>query len=132
VLDTSVIGHDPATRLTALGFPGGTLTVPLLDLGVGSALRVRVQARDVILALEPPERISVHNVLAGRIIELGEAAGPSRDVKIDLGGSFLLARVTQHSVERLGLGVGTPVFALVKSVAFDHVFPGPARREVAL
>jgi len=80
----------------------------------------------VILALEPPSRISVHNMLEGRIIELGEAAGPSRDVKIDLGGSFLLARVTQHSVDRLGLTIGTPVFALVKSVAFDRVFPGPA------
>ena len=47
-------------------------------------------------------------------------------------GSFLLARVTCHSVDRLGLGVGTPVFALVKSVAFDRVFPGPAGRSVAL
>jgi molybdate transport system ATP-binding protein len=126
VLDTTVIGHDPASRLTALGFRGGELTVPLLDLGIGQSLRVRIQARDVILALEPPSRISVHNMLEGRIIELSEAAGPSRDVKIDLGGSFLLARVTQHSVERLGLTIGTPVFALVKSVAFDRVFPGPA------
>ncbi|UEM03289.1 molybdenum ABC transporter ATP-binding protein [Skermanella rosea] len=132
VLDTTVAGHDPATGLTELRFPGGTLTVPLLDLAVGQPLRVRIQARDVILALEPPSRISVHNMLEGRIVELGEAAGPSRDVRIDIGGSFLLARVTRHSVDRLGLGVGTPVFALVKSVAFDRVFPGPAGRSVAL
>ncbi|QQP89261.1 molybdenum ABC transporter ATP-binding protein [Skermanella sp. TT6] len=132
VLDTTVAGHDAATGLTELRFPGGILTVPLLDLRAGQPLRVRIQARDVILALEPPSRISVHNMLEGRIVELGEAAGPSRDVRIDLGGSFLLARVTRHSVERLGLGVGTPVFALVKSVAFDRVFPGPAGRNVAL
>ncbi|EWY40438.1 molybdenum ABC transporter ATP-binding protein [Skermanella stibiiresistens SB22] len=126
VLDTVVASHDAATGLTALTFPGGTLTVPQLDLGIGQHLRVRIQARDVILALEPPSRISVHNMLAGRIVELGAESGPSRDVKIDLGGSFLLARVTRHSVERLELGVGTPVFALVKSVAFDRVFPGPS------
>jgi molybdate transport system ATP-binding protein len=126
VLDTTVVAHDPATRLTTLRFDGGELTVPLLDLRIGQPLRVRIQARDVILALEPPSLISVHNILEGRIIELGEAAGPSRDVKIDLGGSFLLARITRHSVERLRLTIGTPVFALVKSVAFDRVFPGPA------
>jgi molybdate transport system ATP-binding protein len=132
VLDTTVAAHDPDSRLTALRFDGGELTVPLLGLGIGQPLRVRIQARDVILALEPPSRISVHNMLEGRIIELGEATGPSRDVKIDLGGSYLLARVTQHSVERLGLTAGVQVYALVKSVAFDRVFPGPAGKHIAL
>jgi molybdate transport system ATP-binding protein len=32
----------------------------------------------------------------------------------------LLARLTRYSVERLGLAPGTPVYALVKSVALDR------------
>jgi len=54
VLEVQVAGHDDGDRLTRLAFPGGELLVPLLALPAGARLRVRIHARDVALALDPP------------------------------------------------------------------------------
>jgi molybdate transport system ATP-binding protein len=79
-----------------------------------------MRARDVILALTPPWDISVSNVLAARVEAIGADEGPFRDVRLDVGGTPLLARVTRQSAERLGLRPGMPINALVKAVSFDR------------
>jgi molybdate transport system ATP-binding protein len=39
----------------------------------------------------------------------------------------LIARLTRRSVETLGLVLGRPVYAVIKSIAFDHhAFAGAA------
>ena len=52
--------------------------------------------------------------------EIGAADGATLDVRLDIGGSPVLARITQHSVLRLGLAPGKPVFALIKAVSLDR------------
>ena len=52
--------------------------------------------------------------------DMAAGEGPIVDVRVDCGGEALLARLTRYSVERLGLAPGTPVHALVKSVALDR------------
>lgn len=126
VLAAVVTGHDESDQLTTLGFPGGVLLVSRLDLEPGARLRVRVRARDVSLALEPPEDISVLNVIAATVAQVGTEEGPQVDVLLDLGGpdgderSPLWARVTRRSARELGLVPGKPVHALIKSVAIDR------------
>ncbi len=50
ILLTQVSEHDPARGLTRLQADGMAVLVPLLDQPVGSAVRVRVPAREVALA----------------------------------------------------------------------------------
>lgn len=120
VLDCRVAAHHEGHGLTTLDFPGGQLRVPRLGLALGTRLQVRIHARDVILALRPPEQLSVQNVLPGRIREIGAVAEAFVEVQIDLGGSTLIARVTRRAALDLALAPGMPVYALVKSVAFDR------------
>ncbi len=65
ILATRVAGHDRAFGLTTLRAAAGALRVPHLDLPVGAALRVRIRARDVMIALAPPVGLSALNVLPG-------------------------------------------------------------------
>lgn len=120
VLAVTVAAHDPHWGLTELSGAFGRLTVPRLAAPLGTTLRVRIRARDVILATAPPEGISALNVLAGKV----EAAAPigetALEVQLDLGGERLLARVTRRSGEALGLVPGQPVFAVIKTVAIDR------------
>ena len=44
------------------------LRAPRLDLPVGTAVRVRLRARDVMIAVRPPGGISALNVLPGRVV----------------------------------------------------------------
>jgi molybdate transport system ATP-binding protein len=129
LVEARVLRHEEAYGLTVLQAAAGTLTVSRLDLPVGASVRVRLRARDIILSLNPPESLSALNVLPGIISAIEESFGASVDVTLDCGGNSLVASVTRKSVERLGLKVGLPVHALIKSIAFDREALGSARLE---
>ena len=119
IIDTRVAGHDDERQITRLEFGDQMLILPRLDAAPGARLRVRIRARDVILAVERPTALSAQNVLAGRIVEIAEETGPYAEVKVDLGAGAIVARITRDSINRLTLVCGQPVYAVVKSVAID-------------
>ena len=120
VLDAEIAEHHPARRLSLLRAGGMVLWVPLLTGAPGSHVRVRIPAREIILATEAPRAISLHNVVPGMVRAIHEDAGRHAAlVEIDAGGATLLARVTPDAVARLALVVGGPVLALIKSMAVD-------------
>ena len=120
VIETRVVSHDPIYDLTRLAFTGGELTVPHVEANVGERVRVRIRARDVSLATREPKDISIHNVLRGTLTEIRDEAGSIVDVRIVIGESALIARVTRQSIDRLCLKTGQPVFALVKAISLDR------------
>ena len=83
-------------------------------------MRIRVPAREVILASRAPEGLSLHNVLSGTVSAV-HTDGPVDQavVQIAVGRNLLLAEVTRDAVARLGLEPGKPVQALIKSVSID-------------
>jgi molybdate transport system ATP-binding protein len=125
ILATRVTAHDRVFGLTTLAARAGELRVPFLDLPVGTALRVRIRARDVMIALSPPEGLSALNVLPGTVAEIANGDGSIVQMRLDCGGEALIARLTRRSVETLGLTPGRRVHAVIKSIAFDqHAFAG--------
>ena len=120
ILSTRVAEHDLRFGLTTLRAAAGDLRVPYTDLRLGAPLRVRIRARDVMIALEPPHGLSALNVLPGAVAEIGEADGPIVQIRLDCAGEALVARLTRRSVETLGLEPGRQVYAVIKSIAFDH------------
>lgn len=120
VLDMKVLGHDEAFGMTVLGTAAGQMRVPRLPLGDGATVRVRVRARDVMIATERPHGLSALNVLPGRIVEIDAVDGAQVDLRLDCGGDMLVSRITRQSLETLGLAPGRDVFAVIKTVAFDR------------
>src|SRR5437588_951502 len=120
VLAVRIAAHDSRWNLTQLTGKFGNLIVPRLDAPVGTALRVRIRARDVILAVTRPTGISALNVLAAEVEQLVPIEEGALEVQLRLGGERLLARVTRRSGEALGLASGSPVFAVIKTVAIDR------------
>ncbi|MGH6913618.1 MAG: TOBE domain-containing protein, partial [Geminicoccales bacterium] len=131
VLEAQVRGHDRRYALTLLEVAGQALRMPQIDAPAASTVRVRVRARDVAIALTPPEGVSIRNVMAGRIAAVEAEPGAFAEVAIDLGGPLLRARITREAVDELALAQGRPVFALVKSVALDRRLLAPSARPAA-
>ena len=119
LVQATVEHHDEHFGLTTLRSRGGVWRVQQIKAAAGTSVRLRVRARDVLLARTQPEHVSALNVLRGTVMTIGAPDGPSVDVRIDCNGDALIARLTRYSVDHLGLVAGVPVFALVKSVAFD-------------
>ncbi|BBK44465.1 molybdenum import ATP-binding protein ModC [Allostella vacuolata] len=119
VLDATVEVADDGFGLAVLRTAAGPLLAPSAGLAPGVRLRLRIRARDVMLATRRPDGISALNVLEARVAAIGQPHGAAVDVQLDCAGTALVARITRRSVEQLGLRPGRPVFAIVKSVAFD-------------
>jgi molybdate transport system ATP-binding protein len=129
VIEGAVEAHDEHAELTHVRSRAGLFRVPRLDLAPGTRVRMRVRARDVIIAVAPPQGLSALNVLPGKVVEVGPLQGPVADIALDCGGERLLAELTRQSVEVLQLAPGRDVFALVKSVTFDQVSGFPNIRQ---
>ncbi len=120
VLQARVAEHHPARQLSLLRAGPLALWVPLVTGSLGTQLRVRIPAREIILATEAPAGISLHNILPTVVVAVTEA-GHTAMVELGTGEARLLARVTPDAVARLGLRPGKPVLALIKSMSVDVI-----------
>lgn len=59
-------------------------------------------------------RLSTRNQLAGTVTAI-TVGSVMTTVKVDVNGQEVTAAVTKEAVEELGLQVGSPVYALIKS-----------------
>jgi molybdate transport system ATP-binding protein len=120
VLDTNVLRHDEAFGMTVLGSAAGEIRVPRLAMAVAAPVRIRIRARDVMIATEQPRGLSALNILPGTIVAIAPGEGPAVEVRIDCDGATVLARITEQSRRTLGLQPGRKVFAVVKTISFDR------------
>lgn len=117
-----IAGHigrvDTQWHLSRIDFEGGCVWMRDAGLPVGKAVRIRILARDVSLATSEPQNTSIQNQLLGTIQSITPDAHPSQVmVVLKCGAEEVMARVTKRAVDELGLQVGQPVWAQVKSVA---------------
>ena len=115
-LAARVMAQDP-DGLTRLETAAGPLFLPRIDAAIGEALRVRIHAQDVILSRDRPVGLSALNILPATVTALRIGDGPGALVQLRVGGDLILARITRRSAQTLGLAVGTPCHAILKSVA---------------
>jgi len=113
-----VLSIDTPWHLAQVGFAGGALWVRDSGLQVGQTVRLRVLARDVSVTLAEATQTSIQNHVPCVVDAITPEAHPSQILlRLRCGDSVLLARVTARGAHELGLQVGMPVWAQVKSVA---------------
>ena len=122
VLDGVVTRLDAQNGSADLAVGAGTLQVSLRDVPLGARVRLQVLARDVILATQPVQGLSVRNALAGTV-----AAVQSDEfgvlVTMDVGGVAVLARISQGALQALNLRPGDAAWTLFKVISTrGHAF----------
>ncbi len=117
VVDAVVDSYDSAFGLCYLNFAAGRLTVVQDQLEIGTKVRLQILARDVSITLEKQMNTSILNSFPAKVISLTDEGAARVLVQLDASGVVILARVTRKSAGILGLRIGLPVFAQVKSMA---------------
>ncbi len=130
LIEGEILCHDGRYALTTVAFKGGQLTLPgvagpeAAGLAPGAPVRLRIRARDVSIALNNPEGLSIRNCLPGVITGLtADPHGPDLDVTLQVGGQSIRARITRAAGDALALSTGQSVFALIKSVSLEISSP---------
>ena len=116
ILDMAVVSHDAVFDMTLLRAEAGEAHVTGFAGAAGTRARIRIKARDVMIATERPNKLSALNIFAGVVTEVSGTDRASVNVTIDCHGAVILSRITRQSCAALGLVPGKPVFAVVKAV----------------
>ena len=120
VLDAVVAERDAQWQLARLQVGSADFSVWARDHGLplGRAVRVRLLARDVSLARAPQTGTSIANQLHGTVEAIADDEHAALAlVRVRVGNSPVVARLTRRSAHALGLQPGMPVWAQVKTVA---------------
>lgn len=116
LLKATVLRHHE-DGLTELDAGGTSLFLPRLDHALGTSVRLRVAAHDIMLARKRPEGLSALNILQGTVSAIRHGSGPGTMVSLQTSAGPCLVRITARSAKALELEIGVTCFAVIKTVA---------------
>ncbi|RWR02174.1 molybdate transporter ATP-binding protein [[Pantoea] beijingensis] len=116
VLSVQILEQHPHYAMTALALGDRHLWVSRIDAPPKTTLRIRINAADVSLVLQPPAQSSIRNVLPAQVVELLEI-DEQIEVKLQIGQRELWARITPWARDELAIEPGMWLYAQIKSVS---------------
>lgn len=119
LLSGTVTEIDAAFGLATVAIGGGAIEIAAGALTVGATARLRLWAKDVVLALDRPAAISARNALAGTVTGVREVDIAQAEVTVEVAGTPVRTRVMRKTVAELALAEGKAVFVVFKSVAVE-------------
>ena len=118
VLEGRVCERESRWNLARLAFAGGSLWARDLGHELGHQARLRVLARDVSLSHSRGEDTSILNALPARVSAIADDTHPAQAlVRLDVGNTPLIARLTKRSAAQLAIQPGMELWAHIKAVA---------------
>ncbi len=118
VLDAVIGERDPNWHLARMDFNGGSLWARDRGIPTGEHVRVRIPVGGVSLSLEPQKQSSILNSLQGVVEEVADDRHPGLTlVRVRIGKSIILARVTKRSLAALSIEADRQVWVQIKSAA---------------
>lgn len=116
ILTVTVMAQHSHYAMTALSLGEQHLWVGRVDAPPDTRLRIRINAADVSLVTQRPAASSIRNVLAVFVIECLDVEDQV-EVKLDIGGQVLWARITPWARDELALKPRQWLYAQIKSVS---------------
>jgi molybdate transport system ATP-binding protein len=120
IIEGQVSAYDAEYQLLSLQLPATDMSIRVTHapMAVGQALRCKVHARDISLTLHNSEVSSILNRLPVTVVSEQSADNAAHVlIRLDAGGTPLLARITRYSRDQLGVHPGQPLWAQIKAVA---------------
>lgn len=116
VLKVTVLEQHPHYAMTALALGDQHLWVNRIDKPLQTALRIRIQASDVSLVLQPSTHSSIRNVLRAKVVQCYDDEGQV-EVQLEVGARTLWARISPWARDELAIKPGLWLYAQIKSVS---------------
>lgn len=117
MIPARVTSIDQQHGVSYLDFGGGKFTLATTAITTGEAVRLQIRADDVSLSLERAKSSSILNIFPAKVLEIVTQQSSQVMVKLVVGESLLLARISRKSAVLLQLKTGSSVFVQIKSAA---------------
>ncbi|TDV41158.1 molybdate transport system ATP-binding protein [Pseudomonas helmanticensis] len=120
IIEGQISAYDADYQLLSLQLPATEMSIRVTHapMQVGQTLRCKVHARDISLSLENSEFSSILNRLPVTVVSEQSADNAAHVlIRLDAGGTPLVARITRYSRDQLGVHPGQHLWAQIKAVA---------------
>ncbi len=120
IIEGQVSAYDAQYQLLSLQLPATEMSIRVTHapMKVGQSLRCKVHARDISLTLQDSEFSSILNRLPVTVVSEQPADNAAHVlIRLDAGGTPLVARITRYSRDQLGVHPGQLLWAQIKAVA---------------
>ena len=120
IIEGQVCAYDADYQLLSLQVPATEMSIRVTHapMKVGQSLRCKVHARDISLTLQDSEFSSILNRLPVTVVSEQSADNAAHVlIRLDAGGTPLVARITRYSRDQLGVHPGQSLWAQIKAVA---------------
>jgi len=117
MIPAQVTSVDQHNGVSYLDFNDGKFTLATTAISPGELVRLQIRADDVSLNLKQSKTSSILNIFPAKVLEMVADQSSQILVKLAIGESLLLSRVSRKSAALLQLEVGSPVFVQIKSAA---------------
>jgi len=111
--------HHHTDGLSEVETSAGPLFVSRQAVAVGTKIRLRIEAPDVLLSLHKAEGLSAINTLPATVVSVTPDRPGTTLIQIAAGRDRVLASLTRRSTDALDLRPGVKVHAIFKSVSVD-------------
>ena len=115
----AIVDHIEPDGLAALDCALGRIWASADELTTGARVRLRIFARDVLIASQKPMALSALNVFEARVTTIAAQSPAITQVELACAHGRLWSHVTHRSATALKLAPGLSVYVIVKSVALD-------------
>lgn len=120
IIEGQVSAYDAQYQLLSLQLPATEMSIRVTHapMKVGQTLRCKVHARDISLTLQNSEFSSILNRLPVTVVSEQSADNAAHVlIRLDAGGTPLVARITRYSRDQLAVHPGQLLWAQIKAVA---------------
>lgn len=119
LLEGRVRARDPETGLAEIAMGEAVITAPDGGQPVGEPVRLRLRARDVLLARTAPDSLSAGNRIPATVMEIERREPAVHTVRLAHAGQAFHALVSAPAMADLGIAEGDAVVALVDTASLD-------------
>ncbi|HBW84227.1 MAG TPA: molybdenum ABC transporter ATP-binding protein [Gammaproteobacteria bacterium] len=121
IVEGKVTKRDTQWHLLRVDFSGGHLWLRDSGEALGQSARIRILARDVSLSIADEQASSILNRLPATVIAMADDIDQAMLlVRLAVGNTVLLARISRRSASQLELNQNQPLWIQIKSVAILH------------
>jgi molybdate transport system ATP-binding protein len=120
IIEGQVSAYDAQYQLLSLQLPATEMSIRVTHapMKIGQTLRCKVHARDISLTLQNSEFSSILNRLPVTVVSEQSADNAAHVlIRLDAGGTPLVARITRYSRDQLAVHPGQLLWAQIKAVA---------------
>jgi molybdate transport system ATP-binding protein len=111
---------EPEYGVALIDVEGARLELVGEGFSAGEAIRLRIRARDVALAMREQPGLSIRNQLPCVVREIAIVDPAFVEIALELGAQRLRSRITRKSADEMGLAPGRQVVALLKAVSVER------------